>query len=54
MSKQDYDLEIVAEDGPEGYKAGTTMDQKDMHRVGKTQELRVSAANVSWMRWLTV
>jgi hypothetical protein len=36
------DLDLVPEDSPKSYKAGTIRDQQDMRRVGKTQELRVS------------
>ncbi|KAK5136332.1 hypothetical protein LTR08_003705 [Meristemomyces frigidus] len=47
MSKHDHTVDtqavpmgIVAEDAPETYKMGTVIDQQDMHRVGKQQELR--------------
>lgn len=40
-SQYDIDLDLVPEDSPMSYKTGTTTDQHDMRRVGKTQELRV-------------
>ena len=33
-------MDIVPEDAPETYKMGTVIDQQNMYRVGKTQELR--------------
>ena len=33
-------LDVVPEDAPETYKMGTVIDQQNMYRVGKTQELR--------------
>jgi hypothetical protein len=39
--KYDIDITIVPEDSSQSYKKGTLVDQHDMRRVGKTQELRV-------------
>jgi hypothetical protein len=41
-TQYETDLDLVPEDSPKSYKAGTIRDQQDMRRVGKTQELRVS------------
>lgn len=37
----DTDLDLGTEDSPMAYKVGTAIDQHDMRRVGKAQELRV-------------
>jgi hypothetical protein len=39
--KYDIDITIVPEDSSQSYKMGTLVDQHDMRRVGKNQELRV-------------
>ena len=40
MSKLDSQVQVVMEDEPGPEKRGTVVDQQDMDRVGKTQELR--------------
>lgn len=41
-NQYDADLDLVPENSSKSYKMGTLTDQRDMRRVGKTQELRVS------------
>jgi hypothetical protein len=47
-TQYDTDLDLVPEDSPKSYKAGTIRDQHDMRRVGKTQELRVGGVQCAF------